>query len=93
MTSPTLPKNLSPLKKRLKAYLGPFVLQQVWEEGCYNRLENNPPMIRGQVEYPETSAPPAQVPSPRTDVFSICEVAPGGEHGATDWHKCVGRDK
>lgn len=50
-------------------------------------------MITGWVEYPETSAPSARVPSPGTDVFSTCEVASGGEHGATNWHKYVGRDK
>lgn len=47
--------------------LGPFVLQRVREEGCYNRLESSSPMITGPTEYPETSAPAAKMPGPCTN--------------------------
>lgn len=55
------------IEKEANKVLRPFVLEWVQEEGCYNGLESNSPVITGPAEYPEISDPSAQVPSRNTN--------------------------
>lgn len=56
------------IEKEANAILSPFVLEWVQEEGCYNGLESNSPVITEPAEYPEISDPSAQVLSPSTNL-------------------------
>lgn len=81
------------IEKEANKVLGPFVLEWVQEEDCYNGLESNSPVIKGPAEYPEISDPSA--PSAKlqhqllASVKSLLVVNPG----CCTWHKQMGRDR
>lgn len=45
------------IEKESNAIPSPFVLEWVQEEGCYNGLESNSPVIVEPAKYPEISEP------------------------------------